>query len=154
MADFRRDTRDFLMHLEKSELVTRLMALQKYVCEERDRLNHKNEKQTKNLKRKQADIDWTSCKYRKIALKFAYLGRTFNGLQVQTCCANTVESHIWRAIVTAKLRHPSDMPGPGYSRCARTDKGVSAFQQVITCSVRSRKEDETDDESKEFLYIK
>merc|ERR1711981_1556156 len=116
------------MHLEKSELVTRLMALQKHVSELGNTSKHH---------KKQKDIDWSKVQYRRIALKFGYLGAKFNGLQIQTACANTVESHVWRAIVRAKLRKAEDMPGEGYSRCARTDKGVSAFQQVITITVRS-----------------
>merc|ERR1712226_1280159 len=125
------------MHLEKSELVTRLMALQKHVSDSKEKsFNIGNSKSEK----KQKDIDWSKVKYRRIALKFAYLGAKFNGLQIQTACANTVESHVWRAIVRAKLRKAEDMPGEGYSRCARTDKGVSAFQQVITISVRTKLE--------------
>ena len=134
MADFRRDTRDFLMHLEKSELVTRLMALQKHVSETKEKefgIIAKKE-------HKQRDVDWSKASYRRIALKFAYLGAKFNGLQIQTACASTVESHLWRAIVRAKLRKADDMPGEGYSRCARTDKGVSAFQQVVTINLRTK----------------
>lgn len=78
-----------------------------------------------------------------------------NGLQIQTATANTIESHIWRAIIMTKLRPPEDMPGDYYSRCARTDKGVSAFQNVITIQLRSKLKNssENDPKSSEYDYV-
>ena len=143
MADFRLDTRNFLNSLSKEELITRLMALQKHLFSMRENgpdSNMDKISQLRHLKKQkyQKPIIWSEQKFIKVALKFAYLGADFNGLQIQTATANTVESHIWRAILVSKLRPDENMPGEFYSRCARTDKGVSAFQNVLTIELRSK----------------
>ncbi|KAL8867661.1 MAG: hypothetical protein Q9198_008436, partial [Flavoplaca austrocitrina] len=89
---------------------------------------------------------------RLIALKFAYLGQRYNGLEYH---ANnntrypTVEEEMWKAFDKAKLIFPTHNPdlkegepnweGCEYSKAGRTDKGVSAFGQVIGIRVRSNR---------------
>ncbi|KAI4270860.1 MAG: hypothetical protein L6R38_006995 [Xanthoria sp. 2 TBL-2021] len=89
---------------------------------------------------------------RLIALKFAYLGRRYNGLEYH---ANnntrypTIEEEMWKALDKAKLIFPTPNPalkegepnweGCEYSKSGRTDKGVSAFGQVIGIRVRSNR---------------
>lgn len=100
---------------------------------------------------------------RFIALKFAYLGQNYNGYE----CANgnttplpTIEEVLWKALRKGRLIAPlSDEPievqwdaklrmqtpivlnweGCQYSKCGRTDRGVSAFGQVIGIRVRSNR---------------
>ncbi|KAL8914340.1 MAG: hypothetical protein Q9172_007108 [Xanthocarpia lactea] len=100
---------------------------------------------------------------RLIALKFAYLGQQYNGLEYH---ANnntrypTIEEEMWKALNKAKLIFPTpkvalkdgepNWEGCEYSKSGRTDKGVSAFGQVIGIKVRSNKpldEQETDVEA-------
>ncbi|CAO1632018.1 unnamed protein product [Jaminaea pallidilutea] len=96
---------------------------------------------------------------RKIALRFAYDGLHYSGLAAQgdgvpdskgTLAAAassqpTVEALLWNALVMARLVDPEKgMSGAGWSRCGRTDKGVSAAGQVVALWVRSRKVDERD----------
>ena len=69
-------------------------------------------------------------------------------MQIQTESNNTIESHLWEAIVGCKLRPGDCMPGPNYTRCARTDKGVSAFEQVITMELKSNLERRFSDNSR------
>ncbi|KAL8657875.1 MAG: hypothetical protein Q9226_001472 [Calogaya cf. arnoldii] len=89
---------------------------------------------------------------RLIALKFAYLGQRYNGLEYH---ANnntrypTIEEEMWEALDKAKLIFPTPNPalkegepnweGCEYSKSGRTDKGVSAFGQVIGIRVRSNR---------------
>ncbi|KAL8893882.1 MAG: hypothetical protein Q9192_004831, partial [Flavoplaca navasiana] len=89
---------------------------------------------------------------RLIALKFAYLGQRYNGLEYH---ANnntrypTIEEEMWKALDRAKLIFPTPNPalkegepnweGCEYSKAGRTDKGVSAFGQVIGIRVRSNR---------------
>ncbi|KAL8688515.1 MAG: hypothetical protein Q9218_005591 [Villophora microphyllina] len=89
---------------------------------------------------------------RFIALKFAYLGQKYNGLEYH---ANnntpypTIEEEMWKALRKAKLIFPTPTPslkedepnweGCEYSKSGRTDKGVSAFGQVIGIRVRSNR---------------
>ena len=89
---------------------------------------------------------------RYIALKFAYLGQRYNGLEYHANNKTphpTVEEELWKALYKAKLIFPSpnaslrdDEPnweGCEYSKAGRTDKGVSAYGQVIGIRVRSNR---------------
>ncbi|KAI8930841.1 hypothetical protein NX059_011861 [Plenodomus lindquistii] len=106
---------------------------------------------------------------RLIALKFAYLGQKYNGFEHHKNNSTplpTVEEELWKALVKTRLINPiptQDDPtkykrlnnetfitwdregadvnwdGCEYSKCGRTDRGVSAFGQVIGVRVRSNK---------------
>ncbi|KEP46904.1 tRNA pseudouridine synthase [Rhizoctonia solani 123E] len=77
---------------------------------------------------------------RKIALKFSYAGWLYNGLaaQSQPTPLATVEQVLFDALVNTRLVDPEKgMDGCGWSRCGRTDRGVSSAGQVVSLWVRS-----------------
>ncbi|KAF2139269.1 uncharacterized protein K452DRAFT_289816 [Aplosporella prunicola CBS 121167] len=89
---------------------------------------------------------------RLIALKFAYLGGRYNGFEHHannTTPLPTIEEELWKALKKTRLIIPTPKPGLGeddinwegcdYSKCGRTDRGVSAFGQVIGIRVRSNR---------------
>ena len=89
---------------------------------------------------------------RLIALKIAYLGQGYNGLEYHPNNKTplpTVEEAIWKALTKARLLFPKPNPslqegevnwdGCDFSKSGRTDKGVSAFGQVIGVRVRSNR---------------
>ncbi|OAL45584.1 pseudouridylate synthase 3 [Pyrenochaeta sp. DS3sAY3a] len=106
---------------------------------------------------------------RLIALKFAYLGQKYNGFEHHRNNSTplpTIEEEVWKALVKTRLINPiptegdktdynridrktfaawdregADVNWEGceYSKCGRTDRGVSAFGQVIGVRVRSNK---------------
>jgi tRNA pseudouridine38/39 synthase len=106
---------------------------------------------------------------RLIALKFAYLGQKYNGLEHHnnnTTPLPTIEEELWKALVKTRLISPTSVGGEEgkharadvgmfekwdragvdvnwdgceYSKCGRTDRGVSAFGQVIGVRVRSKR---------------
>jgi tRNA pseudouridine38/39 synthase len=106
---------------------------------------------------------------RLIALKFSYLGQRYNGFEHHknnTTPLPTIEEEVWKALVKTRLINPvptagderryeridrktfarwdregADVNWDGceYSKCGRTDRGVSAFGQVIGVRVRSNK---------------
>jgi tRNA pseudouridine38/39 synthase len=112
-------------------------------------------------------FDPSAHNYRFIALKFAYLGGGYNGFEHHNnnrTPVPTVEEELWKALVRTRLiappslkdtsldtrvtllddfgpgKHtptPVDWDGTEYSKCGRTDCGVSAFGQVIGIRVRS-----------------
>jgi len=92
-------------------------------------------KNKKTRRNRQFDMSKYSKKY--IALKVAYLGWNYHGFAVQadeeTC--PTVEGQIFKALMAAKLI--TDPSSCKFSRCGRTDKGVSGLGQVIALKVRS-----------------
>lgn len=99
---------------------------------------------------------------RHIALKIAYLGQKYNGYEHANGTITplpTIEEMLWKALRKARLISPvTDEPtevawsyaercrkppclnwdGCQYSKCGRTDKGVSAFGQVVGVRVRSK----------------
>ncbi|KAI0025251.1 pseudouridine synthase [Xylariomycetidae sp. FL0641] len=99
-------------------------------------------------KQKKAGIDPSKYATRLIALKIAYLGKAYGGYEyASSATVPTIEEALWRAMVRACLIFPDagddpdavrwDDPRWEYSKCGRTDRGVSAFGQVIAVRVRS-----------------
>lgn len=80
---------------------------------------------------------------RFIALKLAYLGKSFGGFEFQAMGNEpSIEEELWNALTKACLIFPDDERVVDwncceYSKCGRTDRGVSAFGQVIGIRVRS-----------------
>lgn len=101
-------------------------------------------KSKKSKKKKPREFDFSQHNTRFIALKFAYLGWNYNGLALQKEATKlpTVESILLEAMGKCKLV-PSMIPQDfKFSRCGRTDKGVSAMSQVVSLNVRSALTDE------------
>ncbi|KAF2817302.1 pseudouridylate synthase-like protein 3 [Mytilinidion resinicola] len=126
---------------------------------------HPSEPQTTEVKPLPKVFDPSKYNTRLIALKFAYLGQAYNGFEHHANNPTplpTIEEELWKALVKTKLIFPPERApldilegAPGrprrklreeaqvnwegceYSKCGRTDRGVSAFGQVIGIRVRS-----------------
>ena len=89
---------------------------------------------------------WSRQAQRFVALRIAYLGGAFDGFAQQLSSPNTVEEHLHAAFHSAMLVSDGRRDAPGipqprnyaYTRCGRTDKGVSAFGQVVSLRLRSK----------------
>lgn len=70
------------------------------------------------------------CRYQKrhIALKLLYLGWNYDGFVVQDNTTNTIEDHLFKALIKGTLIE--NRASSNYHRCGRTDQGVSSFCQV------------------------
>jgi len=68
------------------------------------------------------------CCKRHVLLKFLYLGWDYQGYATQEDTANTIEHHLFSALVRCCLVETRQTSN--YGRCGRTDKGVSSFSQV------------------------
>ena len=97
-------------------------------------------------------IDRSKYSTRLIALKFAYLGQNYNGFEYHannTTPLPTIEEVLWKALHKSHLVFPTpntaiadgepNWEGCEYSKCGRTDRGVSAFGQVVGLRVRSNR---------------
>uniref|UniRef100_A0A1A7WII1 Pseudouridylate synthase 3 n=1 Tax=Iconisemion striatum TaxID=60296 RepID=A0A1A7WII1_9TELE len=84
---------------------------------------------------KERPFDFYAHPRRHVALRLAYLGWAYQGFAVQENTDNTVEARLFDALL--KTRLIQDRQSSNYHRCGRTDKGVSAFSQVITIDLRS-----------------
>lgn len=113
------------------------------------------EKQKKKRARP-ADIDPARYSTRFIALKLAYLGKNYGGFEFQVSAETpTIEEELWKALTTARLIYPRDKRVVDfscceYAKCGRTDRGVSAFGQVVSLRVRSNRPKSEDGAEKEF----
>eukprot|EP00040_Diaphanoeca_grandis_P030119 m.177541 g.177541 ORF g.177541 m.177541 type:complete len:491 (+) comp31896_c1_seq2:286-1758(+) len=87
-------------------------------------------------KRKRA-FDFARYHERHVAIRIAYIGAKYLGFASfgEEDDGQTVESQIFMALTKACL--VPDRPSCSYARCGRTDKGVSAFGQVISLRIRS-----------------
>ncbi|SPO36346.1 related to DEG1 - pseudouridine synthase [Pseudozyma flocculosa] len=95
------------------------------------------------------EFDISNHPCRKIALRFSYEGSGYSGLAAQNGPQGaasplpTVEAVLWEALATARLVDPkASMEAAGWTRCGRTDRGVSAAGQVVSFWIRSKKVDE------------
>ncbi|KAJ2873669.1 pseudouridine synthase deg1, partial [Coemansia aciculifera] len=84
-------------------------------------------------------FDFSSFPKRKVAFKFSYFGWAYHGLARQGNALEseekrlvesefpTIEGEVFRALASCKLIE--DESSCDYSRCGRTDRGVSGFGQ-------------------------
>lgn len=105
---------------------------------ELQRQHNKVKKAKAKLKKQSRDRAFSMSNYKKrfVAIKFLYLGERFAGFARQDHMEDTVERYLIDALVRTKLIE-GDIEQCNYSRCGRTDRGVSAFGQVIGVTLRS-----------------
>ncbi|PTB71657.1 hypothetical protein M440DRAFT_1426425, partial [Trichoderma longibrachiatum ATCC 18648] len=90
-------------------------------------------KKPKSKTKKKMDPSKYATRY--IALKLAYLGKNFGGFEFQAMGNQpSIEEELWNALTKACLIFPEDervvdFECCEYSKCGRTDRGVSAFGQ-------------------------
>ena len=85
-------------------------------------------------------FDFTKYPSSHIVFKIAYHGQEHDGLAKQVTTTNTIESIFCDALKKVRLI-PDDGPKK-FSRCGRTDKGVSALGNAFSLIVRSSGDDE------------
>ncbi|KAL9044431.1 MAG: hypothetical protein Q9214_002432 [Letrouitia sp. 1 TL-2023] len=108
--------------------------------------------QKRNRSGPKGQFDPSKYSTRFIALKLAYLGQRYNGFEFSPgnpTPLSTIEEELHRALTLTRLIYSSSKPsvnestsiweGCDYSKCGRTDKGVSAFGQVVGIRVRSNR---------------
>ena len=95
-------------------------------------------KKKRKEKKKKAGMDMSRYEQRPIALWICYDGGAYSGLAEQNLesdSVDTVERQLFMALKKTCLIESRE--ACGYSRCGRTDKGVSALCQVVGLRVRS-----------------
>nr|AAH75766.1 Zgc:56653 protein [Danio rerio] len=115
------------------EELERLKAQLRAETEEKSQTPESGSRQKKQ--RVEKPFDFSAHPRRHVALRLAYLGWQYQGFAVQENTDNTVEARLFEALLKTKLIQ--DRQTSCYHRCGRTDKGVSAFSQVISIDLRS-----------------
>nr|XP_060643156.1 tRNA pseudouridine(38/39) synthase [Anolis sagrei ordinatus] len=129
---------------ETEKLLKKIQELEETVQRLEERLaNHKEAPSTaasqttlgKTRRHQQRPFDFDAYGRRHVALKIAYLGWEYQGFASQENTNNTIEEKLFEAL--GKTRLVKNRQTSNYHRCGRTDKGVSAFGQVISLDLRS-----------------
>ncbi|XP_074653890.1 tRNA pseudouridine(38/39) synthase-like [Tubulanus polymorphus] len=124
-----------LKDLTHEEMLNYTQSLERHVKQLQNILSKTRcEEKTKKL-RKQRPFDFNKYNTRHVVLKLLYLGWDYCGLAEQEDSSKTIESILFEALRTTKLIQSRDTSN--YHRCGRTDKGVSAFSQVISIDLRT-----------------
>jgi tRNA pseudouridine38/39 synthase len=91
-----------------------------------------------NIKKQKKIIDFS--KTVQMAFKFMYIGEKYDGLVIQTHTKNTIEEQLFSAFKKASFleNKPTEelLTSTNYSRCGRTDKGVSSTGNIFSLNVR------------------
>lgn len=90
---------------------------------------------SQSKKKKRKTFDMSRYGQRMIALRLVYTGWRFHGFSTQVTSENTVEHHLFAALLKTRLIESRETCQ--YSRSGRTDVGVSALGQVIGLRIRS-----------------
>jgi tRNA pseudouridine38/39 synthase len=103
----------------KEQLILKLISLEK-----------------QSIPKPQKPFHFSTTKARKIALQLSYLGHDYFGFTgLPTDSIPTIEREVCQALIKARLI--PTVEECGWSRCGRTDKGVSGFGNVVSFWVRS-----------------
>ncbi|XP_052553171.1 tRNA pseudouridine(38/39) synthase isoform X2 [Tympanuchus pallidicinctus] len=134
---------------DREQLLRRVQDLEEEVKQLQEKLSEGKEgtavKDTpstsrKSKKQQQRPFDFSAHGRRHVALRIAYLGWGYQGFASQENTSNTIEEKLFEAL--QKTRLVDSRQTSNYHRCGRTDKGVSAFGQVISLDLRSNLSEE------------
>ncbi|XP_076307098.1 tRNA pseudouridine(38/39) synthase isoform X2 [Tachypleus tridentatus] len=130
------DHDDDLELLSKEELISRVIQLQAHVQQLKNIITKQKMQESKTVNNKPVkSFDFKRYKKRHVALKLLYLGWEYQGFAAQEDTNRTIETQLFNALMKTRLIESRETSN--YHRCGRTDKGVSAFSQVISLDLRS-----------------
>lgn len=127
-----------LQSLSKEELVEKIQQLEAHNKQLKCivQKNLKPAEVANGKASKKRPFDFSKCFKRHILLRFYYLGWDYQGFAAQEDSLDTIEYHVFAALKKVCLIESRETSN--YNRCGRTDKGVSAFHQVISLDIRSK----------------
>jgi tRNA pseudouridine38/39 synthase len=127
--------------ISSSQVLTQLLS-SKVLSEDALRsavqsIANQNKQEVESEEIKSLNIQQPQYRTRHIALKFYYNGADFSGLaqNIGQDNDNSVEKQLFFALTKTKLIESRQTCG--YSRCGRTDRGVSAVGQVVAFQLKS-----------------
>jgi len=138
LVELQREKQDLLHKLSETLNCTESSEKSKHCAKN---IGDKAKKSKQKLPKSGREFDFKKYNKRHIALMIAYLGWDMHGFAAQEHISTTIEAYLFDALMKARLVESRE--GSNYSRCGRTDKGVSAFRQVISLDVRSNMADGT-----------
>lgn len=133
-------------HLTREELIAKLTSLDQPSTSSSSSSSGTTQPAPKQKKKVKPTKKFNFQTYptRHIALLISYHGWPYSGLAIQNDTIPTIESELLAALEKTRLIEVGKgWEGCGFSRCGRTDRGVSSQGQVVNLWVRSnrRRED-------------
>eukprot|EP00116_Pleurobrachia_bachei_P000474 sb/3460736/ len=129
------------LHRTDLQKVLPLILTELSLREPKRELNGKQELKQKRKEQKRKEL-FEKSTLKNVALKIAYFGWKYSGLARQLNTPDTIEEILLQACEKCCLIY--EAKGYRITRCGRTDKGVSAFSQVISLYLRSKEGDDYD----------
>lgn len=117
------------------DLKSRVQQLEAHVTQLRHIVLKSDKEKTGAHRKTQRQFDFNKYNSRHVALKVAYLGWDYQGFVVQEDTEKTIEAALFDCLLKTRLIESRETSN--YHRCGRTDKGVSAFGQVISIDLRT-----------------
>lgn len=125
--------------LTKEELISRVVSLEKHVKQLRNVIAKNSNSEMPEVlneqKTNKKKFEFAKFKRRHVLLKVCYFGWDYMGFAVQEDAGKTIESELFAALLRTRLIESRQISN--YHRCGRTDRGVSAFSQVISLDLRT-----------------
>ncbi|KAI9304634.1 pseudouridine synthase [Cunninghamella echinulata] len=132
---------DRILLLEKKNATNGIKALPSILFNDNNNNNNNNLISLKEKEKEKRKFDMSKYPQHRVAFKVAYLGWNYLGFAAQKETDQTVEAELFKALEKCKLiNHPDEC---GFTRCGRTDKGVSGVGQVISLNVRQHQQKDT-----------
>ncbi|XP_014355329.2 tRNA pseudouridine(38/39) synthase, partial [Papilio machaon] len=131
-------TREELLNLDKNDLVDKIIQLEAHNSQLKNIISKRGngDEMISSAEVNKKQFDFKKCHFRRVLLRILYFGWNYQGLAVQEDTTQTIEHHLFHALTKSCLIENRE--SSQYHRCGRTDKGVSAFGQVISISLRSK----------------
>ncbi|XP_063696609.1 tRNA pseudouridine(38/39) synthase [Culicoides brevitarsis] len=122
--------------LDKEALIDRVIRLEKHLQQVKNLNKKLQEGEVAKKEKSGRPFDFSKTTKRHILLRFYYLGWDYQGYASQEDSMETIEQYLLSAMTRVCLI--KDRETANYQRCGRTDKGVSAFSQVVSIDLRSK----------------
>ncbi|CAD7088444.1 unnamed protein product [Hermetia illucens] len=132
-------SREQLDGMSREELVEKIIQLEAHNTQLKNLLQKKlngDSSSQDHKEGKKRSFDFSKSFKRHLLLKFLYFGWNYQGYAQQEDTNETIEYHLFNALQKTCLIESRETSN--YNRCGRTDKGVSAFGQVISIDLRSK----------------
>ncbi|XP_013175986.1 PREDICTED: tRNA pseudouridine(38/39) synthase [Papilio xuthus] len=131
-------TREELLNWDKNDLVDKIIQLEAHNSQLKNIISKRGngDEPKSSAEVNKRPFDFKKCHFRRVLLRILYFGWNYQGLAVQEDTTQTIEHHLFNALTKSCLIESRETSQ--YHRCGRTDKGVSAFGQVISITLRSK----------------
>ncbi|MCO5611537.1 hypothetical protein L7F22_065790 [Adiantum nelumboides] len=123
--------------VQLGRFLTVALGIREQILQPRLQAGERTQRAITEFFQREVSSDLSHYPQRHVALKIMYFGARFHGFASDASPQRTVELELFRALEKTRLVTKGRLEAK-YTRCGRTDKGVSANGQVVALLLRSR----------------